>query len=158
MKKFLALLLAMMMAVSMAACGGTDVGVIGGADGPTDIIVSDNDNAQNDSSDAGGNNVIAGENTAGSSDGEDLPDNAPPEGLPEEDPGENDDPIAEDGWYYTAEEVSLYLVTYGYLPGNFITKNEARDLGWEGGSVERYAPGCAIGGDVFGNKEGLLNL
>lgn len=62
----------------------------------------------------------------------------------------------EEGWYYSAEEVSLYLVTYGCLPENFITKNEARDLGWEGGSVEDYAPGCAIGGDKFGNREGLL--
>ena len=52
--------------------------------------------------------------------------------------------------------MSLYLYSYGYLPENFITKSEARDLGWEGGSVERYAPGYAIGGDVFGNREGLL--
>ena len=64
--------------------------------------------------------------------------------------------LDEEGWYYSAEEVSEYLYTYGYLPGNFITKADARALGWEGGSVERYAPGCAIGGDVFGNKEGLL--
>ena len=64
--------------------------------------------------------------------------------------------LDEDGWYYSAEDVALYLVTYGCLPENFITKNEARDLGWEGGSVEDYAPGCAIGGDKFGNREGLL--
>ena len=64
--------------------------------------------------------------------------------------------IAEDGWYYSAEDVSLYIHTYGYLPGNFITKDEARELGWEGGSVEQYAPGYAIGGDAFGNREGLL--
>ena len=64
--------------------------------------------------------------------------------------------IAEDGWYYSAEDVSLYLDTYGHLPDNFITKSEARKLGWEGGSVEEYAPGYAIGGDVFGNREGLL--
>ena len=62
----------------------------------------------------------------------------------------------EDGWYYSAEDVALYLVTYGYLPENFITKDEARELGWEGGSVEDYAPGYAIGGDRFGNREGLL--
>ena len=61
-----------------------------------------------------------------------------------------------DGAYTTKDDVALYLYTYGYLPENYITKNEARELGWEGGSVERYAPGCAIGGDVFGNKEGLL--
>ena len=64
--------------------------------------------------------------------------------------------IEEDGWFYSAEEVSLYLYTYGHLPENFITKDEARDLGWEGGSVEDYAPGYAIGGDKFGNREGLL--
>lgn len=54
------------------------------------------------------------------------------------------------------EDVSLYLHTYDHLPDNYITKQEARDLGWTGGSVERYAPGCAIGGDRFGNREGLL--
>ena len=64
--------------------------------------------------------------------------------------------IEEDGWYYSADDVSLYLYTYGCLPENFITKDEARDLGWEGGSVEVYAPGYAIGGDRFGNREGLL--
>ena len=60
------------------------------------------------------------------------------------------------GWYYSAVGVALYLVTYGELPGNFITKNEARDLGWEGGSVQRYLEGAAIGGDKFGNREGIL--
>ncbi len=64
--------------------------------------------------------------------------------------------IDEDGWYYTAIDVSLYLYTYGHLPDNYITKSEARELGWEGGSVERFAPGYAIGGDKFGNREGLL--
>ena len=64
--------------------------------------------------------------------------------------------IEEDGWYYSAFDVSLYLNVYGHLPENYITKDEARKLGWEGGSVEQYAPGYAIGGDVFGNREGLL--
>lgn len=64
--------------------------------------------------------------------------------------------LDEDGWFYSAELVSLYLQTYGKLPDNFITKDEARKLGWEGGSVEDYAPGYAIGGDKFGNREGLL--
>ena len=60
------------------------------------------------------------------------------------------------GSYTSAEDVALYLVTYGRLPDNFITKDEARDLGWEGGSLEPYAPGMCIGGDRFGNYEGLL--
>ncbi len=61
-----------------------------------------------------------------------------------------------DGWYYSKEEVALYIHTYGCLPSNFITKEEAGDLGWEGGSVEKFAPGYAIGGDLFGNREGQL--
>lgn len=69
---------------------------------------------------------------------------------------ETEPAIAEDGWYYSAEDVALYLHTYGYLPSNYITKAEARDLGWTGGTVENYAAGYAIGGDKFGNREGLL--
>ncbi len=59
-------------------------------------------------------------------------------------------------YYYDVENVVLYLDAYGELPPNYITKNEARDLGWEGGSVEDYLEGAAIGGDRFGNYEGLL--
>ena len=64
--------------------------------------------------------------------------------------------IDPEGWYYSAFDVSLYLHVHGHLPENYITKDEARELGWEGGSVEVYAPGYAIGGDVFGNREGIL--
>ena len=62
----------------------------------------------------------------------------------------------EDGSYTTKEDVLAYLIAYGHLPANFITKNEARAAGWEGGSLERYCPGKCIGGDRFGNREGLL--
>ena len=64
--------------------------------------------------------------------------------------------IDEDGWYYSKEDVSLYLHTYGRLPENYITKSQARELGWTGGTVENYKEGAAIGGDKFGNREGLL--
>ena len=60
------------------------------------------------------------------------------------------------GSYTTKEDVALYIHLYGCLPDNFMTKDEARDLGWEGGSLEPYAPGKCIGGDRFGNYEGLL--
>lgn len=64
--------------------------------------------------------------------------------------------LDEDGSYTTADDVALYLHLYGELPDNFITKNEARDLGWSGGGLENYAPGMCIGGDRFGNRESLL--
>ena len=63
-----------------------------------------------------------------------------------------------DGVYTTKEDVALYLHLYGELPQNFITKKEARALGWEGGSLEPYAPGMCIGGSYFGNNEELLPL
>lgn len=67
-----------------------------------------------------------------------------------------DAPLDEDGYYTSREDVALYLWTYHRLPDNFMTKDQARKLGWDGGSLEKYAPGCAIGGDRFGNYEGLL--
>ncbi|MBP5291189.1 MAG: ribonuclease, partial [Lachnospiraceae bacterium] len=64
--------------------------------------------------------------------------------------------IAEDGTYNSRDDVALYIHTYGKLPSNFITKKEAKKLGWTGGNVEDYAPGKSIGGDYLGNYEGLL--
>ncbi len=64
--------------------------------------------------------------------------------------------LAKDGVYSSKEDVSLYIHIYGELPDNYITKKEAKALGWEGGSLEEVAPGKAIGGDHFGNYEGLL--
>lgn len=61
-----------------------------------------------------------------------------------------------DGSYTTKEDVALYIHTYGCLPSNFMTKDEARALGWEGGGLDDYAEGMCIGGDYFGNYEGLL--
>ncbi len=54
--------------------------------------------------------------------------------------------------------VSHYLAEFGELPPNYITKKEARDLGWESseGNLWDVAPGMSIGGDTFGNREGLL--
>lgn len=60
------------------------------------------------------------------------------------------------GTYTSKDDVALYLYSYGKLPKNFITKKEAQKLGWSGGSLEDYAPGKCIGGDKFGNYEGVL--
>jgi len=62
------------------------------------------------------------------------------------------------GWYYSPEEVALYLYVFQELPENFLTKNEAQDLGWSSskGNLWDVAYGMCIGGDKFGNREGLL--
>lgn len=134
MKKLLSILLSLALLLSLAGC--LDLGVIGGADGPTKIFV-----ASADGSTAPADTETQADSTTVESE------------LSTED---TESPIDADGWYYSVEDVSLYLHTYGCLPENFITKSEAQDMGWEGGSVEDYAPGYAIGGDVFGNREGLL--
>lgn len=64
--------------------------------------------------------------------------------------------ITKDGTYTSKDDVALYLYTYGELPSNFITKKDAEKLGWDGGSLEPYAPGKCIGGNYFGNYEGKL--
>ena len=74
----------------------------------------------------------------------------------EADTGTSDSAVTEGEYYYDLEHVVLYLDRYGVLPDNYITKDEARALGWEGGSVENYLDGAAIDGDRFGNREGLL--
>ncbi len=60
--------------------------------------------------------------------------------------------------YTDPYDVADYLHAYGELPPNFITKNEAKELGWDNakGNLWDVAPGMSIGGDRFGNREGLL--
>lgn len=139
-----ALIMALLLALT--GCGGS-VGVIGGEDGPTEIYIGgdaltidDSGGPEEPAEELPPKEEDSGTTAAG---GERLYE----DGLPA---------IDEDGTYNGAEDVSLYLYTFGHLPENYITKNEARDLGWSGGSVEKYAPGCAIGGDRFGNREGVL--
>ena len=124
MKKFASFFLALLTLLSLTACGPDDaaLGIIGGADGPTAILVTDGKHEE----------IVI------------IDDEVTPF-VPTE--GE---------YYYDLENVVLYIEYYGELPDNYITKNEARSLGWEGGTPERYLDGSAIGGDSFGNREGLL--
>ncbi len=59
-----------------------------------------------------------------------------------------------DADYYSKEDVALYIHQYGHLPGNFITKSEASSN--FGGNKNAMSQGYRIGGDRFGNYEGLL--
>ena len=141
MKKILSLLLSLTMVFSLAGCGKT-----GGADSlPQNSSVAESSIVEESST---AENPVSSEiNSAPASSSE----------TPVSSENEESKPaIDEDGHFFDKKNVALYIHTYGHLPENFITKDEARDLGWEGGSVEKYAPGCAIGGDRFGNYEGQL--
>lgn len=69
-----------------------------------------------------------------------------------------EDIIDEDGYYTSKEDVALYIHTYEKLPNNYITKREASDLGWESnmGNLWDVTEKMSIGGDKFGNREGIL--
>lgn len=66
--------------------------------------------------------------------------------------------ISESSAYSSKDEVAEYLHEFGHLPPNYLTKKEAQDLGWVAskGNLWEVAPGKSIGGDRFGNREGLL--
>ncbi|MGB0844604.1 MAG: ribonuclease domain-containing protein [Alphaproteobacteria bacterium] len=56
----------------------------------------------------------------------------------------------------TFVRVSNYIHENGRLPNCYMSKGQARDRGWSGGPLWSYAPGRAIGGNRFGNREGRL--
>ena len=166
MKKLLSLLLVLVMVLGLTGCGDELADAI--IDAAIDIAIDaidDSDEYQDTVDEIGGTDgedtYIYGEITddviSGDTDNTVEPQvTQPVVEEPATTNGVEEELIDEDGYYYSKEDVSLYLATYGELPDNYITKAEARDLGWSSGSVEDYAPGCAIGGDVFGNYEGLL--
>lgn len=143
-KKFFALLLCVLLVLGLAAgCGRT------GTESETaseeiSLTVRDND--------AGGGEAPQTENPP---EEEEIQDTSPEEQA-QAAPETDNSAIDRNGSYTSKEDVALYLHTYGELPSNFITKKEARKLGWDGGSLEPYAPGMCIGGDHFGNYEGVL--
>lgn len=66
--------------------------------------------------------------------------------------------IDEDGTYTSKEDVALYIYTYKKLPKNFITKKEAKKLGWNSSKnyVGDVAKGKSIGGDKYRDYEKSL--
>ena len=55
----------------------------------------------------------------------------------------------------TFHDVADYIKNYNRLPDNFITKKEAKKLGWNPakGNLWDVAPAKSIGGDRFQNRE-----
>ena len=154
-KKLQTLLLALVLALTMTACSEEVTNAI--VDEVVDIAVSEVVDAltEEDTSaeEAPEETPAPEEDVSAPAESEPAPGEAPPEESPYE---ESAPAIDEDGYYTTKEDVALYIYTYGHLPDNFITKKEAESLGWSGGGLDDYAYGCCIGGNRFGNYEGLL--
>ena len=81
------------------------------------------------------------------------------EALVDGDVAITEDILVEYGYDYSeCDEVALYLHAFEELPPNYLTKAEARSMGWDSrsGNLWTVAPGMSIGGDRFGNREGSL--
>lgn len=133
MKRFLSILLCLVMCVALFA-GCTET-----TNTESNTVNSSLASPVSDDSDIFENDNIDEEF------GRELDGSSPSEGI-----------IAEDGEYDSRDDVALYILTYGRLPSNYITKKEAKKLGWSGGGLDKYADGKSIGGDYFGNYEGIL--
>lgn len=65
--------------------------------------------------------------------------------------------IQENGTYTDKDRVAAYINQYNKLPKNYITKQQAKQLGWQTkGTLDKVAPGKSIGGDRYGDYEGKL--
>lgn len=65
--------------------------------------------------------------------------------------------IEAESFYDTSLEfVSYYVHKYQKLPPVYMTKKEASQLGWIGGGLGTVTDKKSIGGDYFGNYQGLL--
>jgi len=154
MKKWLSLLLAVLMLFSLTACTQEEV------DTTLEILDAVVSALPEDQPEA----VPAPEETLPDSQAppaEEVPPTPPvADQQPAVDPQPPADPepaLPEDGQYDDKDNVALYIHLYGKLPSNYVTKKDAETLyGWQGGALDTYAPGKAIGGNYYGNYEGLL--
>lgn len=136
------------------SAGEQDTGTMDSSPGGDNSLSGDDSSPEgNYNSSSGDNSVSQGEDESGGDKDQYTSD---ADYYQEGTGGGDDRKISEDGVYTTKEDVALYIHTYRKLPRNFMTKKEARALGWSGGSLEQYAPGMCIGGDWFRNAEGYL--
>ena len=155
MKKLTSLWLALLFLLAPLTGCAQDAGITGSADGPTEVIVSDSESLSGAGTDG---SITDGPTSAPVNDGTGSLTEAElgPAVTGTETLSLGNTVLEEEGSYTSRDTVALYLMKYGTLPQNYITKAEAQALGWEGGSLLEYAPGKSIGGDWFGNYEGAL--
>ena len=154
LKKIYALLLALALSFSLTACSEDVTNAI--VDEVVDVVVQEMVDSLEEES------AVSEEIPDSSAETAPPEETVPEESVPAETPAPEEAPpeeipaIDEDGFYTTKDDVALYIYTYGRLPDNFITKKDAEALGWKSGGLDDYAYGYCIGGNKFGNYEGLL--
>ena len=158
MKKVLSIVIALLLALSLFACSTEDAQEI--------IDILDEVSEQTEAKEEQKQEeliLIEDEPTDEKQDEEEPAPEAPaepseptpePEPNPEPEQKPEKEKLDEFADYSSKDDVALYISQYDHLPPNFITKNQARkEYGWNGGGLP---DGMSIGGDYFGNREGLL--
>ena len=99
-----------------------------------------------------------------SSDDEDLESSSVPKPTSSADIKSIYDAVKESGLYTTKDSVAAYLCKFDKLPDNYVNQSEGKSLyeSETGKTFEKWnfnpwtTIGVMIGGDTFGNREGLL--
>lgn len=152
MKRFLSLLLALLLVCApLGGCGVIDQQTA--IQLAEQVLIA----ALNNASDAESSSIAAESDTEKAEVPSTAPTTSEPTAAASTDPDGSDSVIYGE-WYDTPYEVAEYIHLYNELPPNYITKSEARALGWDNskGNLWEVAEDKSIGGDHFGNYEGLL--
>lgn len=143
MKKIISLLLILVLTCSLAACTVLPDDTIGNATPSSTGVTTQPSTAPTEPSTAPTEPSTA---PTEPSTAPTEPSTAPTE--PSTAPTEPTPTLDEGGVYNTVEDVALYIHLYGRLPKNYYTKKEIKS--------HQDDPYAAVGGDTFGNREGLL--
>ena len=143
MKKIFSLLLSLLLVVSVIA--GCSASKKTNDAGNTKITVSVGNEKQNNPQQIDNSKKLTAKNTNNANSDANIKANS------------NKISVSRTEFYTDKEHVAAYINEFRRLPNNYITKGEAKKLGWQTkGTLDKVAPGKSIGGDRYGNDEGLL--
>lgn len=148
MKKFFAAVLTVFLSLGLlTACGGGQQHGASSAPAVQSVERSDTGSADKSKSRIRQNKIYT--------DSESISQNG--EQSDAKSPGSAEIRVERDQAYTDKDHVAAYIHIYRKLPPNYITKAEARSLGWKDkGTLDQVAPGKSIGGDRFSNYEKIF--
>ena len=148
MKKFFAAILTVFLSLGLlTACGGGQQHGVSSVQAVQNVEKSDTGSADKSKSRIRQNKIYT--------DSKSISQNG--EQSDAKSPGSAEIRVEPDQAYTDKDHVAAYIHIYRKLPPNYITKAEARSLGWKDkGTLDQVAPGKSIGGDRFSNYEKIL--